>query len=102
MTMAILNADVSPTSKENTKNKSDIENESNTICQDSTDQDQPNENPKSKRKSAIILGDSMTKQHTDETSKKMKPECKVFVRAFPGATTQIMVNYMKPSKPWDK
>ena len=61
MTMAILNADVSPTSTENTKNKSDIENESNTIFQDSTDQDQPNENPKSKRKSIIILGDSMTK-----------------------------------------
>ena len=32
ITEAILNTDVPPTSKENTKNKSDIENGGNTIC----------------------------------------------------------------------
>ena len=29
--------------------------------------------------------------------KKPKPECKVFVRTFPGATTQCIADYMKPS-----
>ena len=97
-TQAITNTDVPPTSKENTKNKSDIENEGNTICQKSTEQDQLKENPKSKRNSVIILGDSMIK-HTNgwEIAKKLKPECKVFVRNFPGATTQFMANYMTPS-----
>ena len=28
---------------------------------------------------------------------KLKPECKVFVRNFPGATTQCMADYMKSS-----
>ena len=32
-----------------------------------------------------------------EIAKKLKPECKVFVRTFPGATTQCMADYMKPS-----
>ena len=55
-------------------------------------------NPKSKRNSVILLGDCMIK-HTNgwEIAKKLKPECKVFVRNFPGATTQCMADYMKPS-----
>ena len=97
-TQAITNTYVPPTSKENTKNKSNIENEGNTMCQKSTEQDQLKENPKSKRNSVIIIGDSMIK-HTNgwEIAKKLKPECKVFVRNFPGATTQCMADYMKPS-----
>ena len=85
---AITNTDVSPISKENTKNKSDIENEDDTICRKSVEQDQPNTNPKSKTDSVIILEDSMIK-HTNrwEIAEKLKPECKVFVRNFPGATT---------------
>ena len=43
ITQAITNTDVPPISKENTKNKSNIENEGNTICPKSTGQDQPNE-----------------------------------------------------------
>ena len=80
ITQAITNTDVPPTSKENTKNKPVTENESNTICQKSTEQDQPNENPKSKRSSVIILGDSLIK-HTNGweiAKKKLKQECKVF------------------------
>ena len=97
ITQAITNLDVPPISKENTKNKSNIENESN-ICRKSAEQDQPNKNTKSKRDSVIILGDSMIK-HTNgwEIAKKLKPECKVFVRNFPGTTTQYMADYMKPS-----
>ena len=96
-TQDITNTDVPPTSKENTKNKFNIENEGNIICRESTEQHQPNENPKSKRKSVIIVEDSMIK-HTNrwEIAKKLKPECKVFVRTFPGATTQCMADYMKP------
>ena len=45
ITHAITTTDVPPTSNENTKNKSHIENESNTICREFTQQDQPNENP---------------------------------------------------------
>ena len=37
ITQAITNNEVRPTSKENTKNKYDIENEGNTICQKSTE-----------------------------------------------------------------
>ena len=59
ITQAYL-TDVPPTSKK-TKNKSDIENEGNTICWKSTEQVQPNENLKSKRNSVIILGDSKIK-----------------------------------------
>ena len=74
-TQAITNTDVPPISKENTKNKSDIENEGNTICRKSVEQDQQNTNPKSKRDSVIILGDSMIK-HTNgwEIVKKLKPD----------------------------
>ena len=32
-----------------------------------------------------------------EIAKKLKSECNVFVRTFPGATTQRMADYMKPS-----
>lgn len=92
-TAAINNTDVASRTKENTKNKSNIESESNTICRESNE----NENLKSKRKSAVILGDSMIKQtNWWETAKKLKPECKVFVRIFPAATTQYMADYMKP------
>ena len=54
ITQDITNTDVPPTSKENKKNKSNIENEGNTICQKSAEQDQSNKNPKSKRGSVII------------------------------------------------
>ena len=37
ITQAVTNNEVRPTSKENTKNKYDIENEGNTICQKSTE-----------------------------------------------------------------
>ena len=38
-------------------------------------------------------------KHTNrwEIAEKLKPEYKVFVRSFPGATTQCMADYMKPS-----
>ena len=63
LTQAITKTDVPPTSTGNTKNKFNIENESNTIYQESTEQDHPNENPK--RKSVIVLGDSMIDTQTD-------------------------------------
>ena len=46
----------------------------------------------------ILLGDSMIK-HTSgwEITKKVKPECKLFVRTFPGGTTYCMADYMNPS-----
>ena len=43
---AVINTDVPLTSKENIKHRSDIEHECNTICRESTEQDQPKENPK--------------------------------------------------------
>ena len=64
ITQAITNTDVPPKSKENTKNKSDIENEGNTTCQKSAEQDQPNKTPNSKRDSVIILRENMIK-HTN-------------------------------------
>ena len=38
-------------------------------------------------------------KHTNgwELTKKLKPECKAFVKTFAGATTQCMADYMKPS-----
>ena len=98
ITQAITNAGVSPASKKKKKKKIGIENESNTICRESTDQDWPNENTKSKRKSAIILGDCMI-QHKNgrEKAKKLKPEYKDFVRTFPGAFTQGTADYIKLS-----
>ena len=98
ITQAITNTDVPPTSKESAKNKSNVENEGNTICRKSAEQDQPNKSPKSKRESVIILGDCMIKHINGwEIAKKLKPQCKVFVRDFPGTTTQCMADYMKPS-----
>ena len=40
-------------------------------------------------------------KHTNrwEIAKKLRLECKVFVRNFPGATTQCMADYMKASIP---
>ena len=37
-------------------------------------------------------------KHTNrwEIAKNLKPECKVFVRTFPGETIQCMADYMKP------
>ena len=78
-TQTITNTDVPPTSKENRKNKSDIENEANNICRKSRKQDQRNENPISKRNSVIILGDSTIKNRNGwEIAKKLKPEHKIF------------------------
>ena len=53
------------------------------ICRKYAEQDQPNKNPKSKRDSVIILGDCMIK-HTNgwEIAKKLKSECKAFVRNY--------------------
>ena len=92
-TQAKTNTDVPPASKVNTRNESDIENEGNTICWESTEQDQPNEDSKSKRKSHSMI------KHKNgwEITEKLKPECEVFVRTFPGATIQCMTDYMKPS-----
>ena len=58
----------------------------------------PIENPKSIRKLVIILGGSIIK-HTNrwKIGRKIKRECKVFVIAFLGTSTQCMANYMKPS-----
>ena len=38
-------------------------------------------------------------KHTNgcEMETKLKPECKVFLRIFPGATNQCIDGYMKPS-----
>ena len=33
----------------------------------------------------------------DGNSEKLKPECKVYVRTFPGAATQYLADCMKPS-----
>ena len=96
ITQAIINTDVPPTSKENTANKSDIENEGNTIHRESTEKDLQNENRKSKRKLVIILEDSTIK-HTNGWEVAKKTECKVFVRTFPGATTQCIADSMKTS-----
>ena len=84
ITHAITNTDVPLTPKENTKNKIDIENECNIICRESTEQEQPNENPKSKRKSVIILGDSMIK-HTNgwKIAKKTRTRMQSFCENLP-------------------
>ena len=73
ITQTITNIDVPSTSKENTKNKLYIENESNTIWHESADREQPNENPKSKRKSVTILGDNMI-QHSNTETDGIKPK----------------------------
>ena len=54
-------------------------------------------NSKSK-KSIVILGDSMLKHlNGSEMSKKVKSDCKIFVKHFSGATTNCMEDYLKPS-----
>ena len=68
ITQTITNIDIPSTSKENTKNKLYIENESNTVWRESADRDQPNENPKYKRKSVTILGNNMI-QHRNRWDK---------------------------------
>ena len=83
ITQAITNTDVPPISKENTKNKSDIENEGNTICRKSAEQDQPNKNPKSKRDSVIILGDSMIKHKRMGNNEKTKTRMQCFFEKLP-------------------
>ena len=98
ITQAITKTDFPLTFTENTRNKSDIENKCITICRESIVQDQPIENPKCIRKLFIILGGSMIKHRNGwKIAKKLKPECKNFVITFPGATTQCMADYMKPS-----
>ena len=81
ITQIINNTHVAPISKENTKDKSYIENESNTICRESAEQDQPNENPKSKRKSVIILGDSMIKHTNGWEIARMQTFCENLPRS---------------------
>ena len=44
--------------KKTQKKQSNIENEPNNICRESTDKSPPNKYPKSKEKTFIILGDS--------------------------------------------
>ena len=54
-------------------------------------------NSKSK-KSIVILGDSMLKHlNGSEMSKKVKSDCKIFVKHFSGATKNCMEDYLKPS-----
>ena len=64
------------------------------ISKDHTDEKQNN----TSSKSVIILGDSMIK-HTNgwKISRNLKANCKVYAKAFPGATTQCMMYCMKPS-----
>ena len=51
-----------------------------------------------KKKSVIILGDSMTKLLNGwEMAKKIQSNCKIFVKTFSGATVSCMEDYMKPS-----
>ena len=53
---------------------------------------------KEKAKSVLIIGDSMIKHVNGwHLSKKLKPKYKVMVRSFPGAATQCMNDYGKPS-----
>ena len=50
------------------------------------------------KKSVIILGDSMTKLLNGcEMAKKTQSNCKIYVKAFSGATVSCMEDYMKPS-----
>ena len=69
-------------------------NANSQIYKDHTDEKQNN----TSSKLVIILGDSMIK-HTNgwEIARKLKANCKVYAKSFPGATTQCMMDYMKPS-----
>ena len=64
------------------------------ISKDHTDEKQNN----TSSKLVIILRDSMIK-HTNgwEIARKLKANCKVYAKAFPGATTQCRMDYMKSS-----
>ena len=45
----------------------------------------------------FIVGDSMVKRVRGwDFSKKMKSNCKVYVKHFSGAETDYMINYSKP------
>ena len=63
-------------------NKSNIENEGNTKCRNSTEQDQSKENPKSKRDLAMILGDSQTHKRMGN-SEKSKTRMQIFCEKLP-------------------
>ena len=47
------------------------------LSAENIEQDQPNENPKSNRKSVIMLGDSMIKQKERKKQKKQNQNAKV-------------------------
>ena len=69
----------------------------NSVSQKSDNNADENRNKKTK-KTAIVLGDSMVKHINGwEIAKRLNADCKVYVKSFPGATTQCMVDYMKPS-----
>ena len=79
-----------PTPENNKQNKTNA-------SQITSNQIHENRNQKLK-KTAVILGDSMVKHINGwEMAKKVNTDCKVFVKSFSGATTQCMVDYMKPS-----
>lgn len=79
-----------PTPENNEQNKTNA-------SQITSNQIDENRNQKLK-KTAVILGDSMVKHINGwEMAKKVNTDCKVFVKSFSGATTQCMVDYMKPS-----
>ena len=51
-----------------------------------------------KKKSVIILGDSMTKLLNGwEMAKKIQSNCKIYVKTFSGAAVSCMEDYMKPA-----
>ena len=89
ITQAITNTDVPPISKENTKNKSCIENEGNTMYRKSAEQDQPNKNPESKRDSVIILGDSMIKHKRMGNNEKTKTRMQCFCEKLPRSSCSV-------------
>ena len=80
---AIIDTDVPPTSKENAKNKPDIEYEGNTICRKSTEQHQPNENPKSKRDSKNIRTQHDQTHKWMGNSEKMETRMQTFFEKLP-------------------
>ena len=91
------NTIASEKSKKNNVSDPSMNHKSNPNSQNSKDRTDEKQNNTSS-KSVIILGDSMIK-HTNgwEIARKLKANCKVYAKAFPGATTQCMMDYMKPS-----
>ena len=77
------------------KDKSDIKNKCNTICRESSEQDKPNKNPKSKRKSVITL----VRRQYDQTHKQMgnSENTKTRVQSFCENFPRSMTDYMKTS-----